>query len=270
MTSHYVNLEDYPIDRVESDDYKSLIAKLRSDLETIGFINLEGFLSPDGVGQFMEEIEDRQSIAFHAVSLRHPYGYTPSDEFPTDHPRNIFAKTESYRLARHHFKDSRLDEFYQWPPLRTFIADLTGHPRIYLNADPSNALVVQVYRQGCRIAWHFDQALFSTILNLAESESGGIFECAPNLRTESDPNYAEVKSVLTGESPRVQSLKVKAGSFSIMRGRYTMHRVTPVEQDTPRVSVVLSYEVKPGVVMDLPTRRISFGPDTPELPDDQP
>jgi len=134
--------------------------------------------------------------------------------------------------------------------------------------DPSNGLVIQVYREGHGQAWHFDQALYSTILNMSESEAGGMFECVPNLRSEDNPNYEDVKNVLDGQSTRIQKYKVQAGSFTIMNGRHTMHRVTAIEKSTPRISAVLSYELLPNQHMDLKTRRISFGPTAPAIATD--
>jgi hypothetical protein len=266
MNTEFVNLIDYPIDSPESVSYKTLVADLRKRLSNEGMINLTDFLTPEGVLKYKQEIEAKQNISYHAISERHPYGYDHSDDFPSDHPRNIFGPTESFRLARHHLPDTAIDALYCWPPMRRFVADITVSDEIYLSGDPSNGLVVQFYKEGCGQAWHFDQALFSTIINIGESEDGGYFECVPNLRSETEPNYDEVKQVLSGESARIQKHKVKAGSFSIMLGRYTLHRVTPVERSKPRISVILSYELQPDVCMDLATRRKSFGPTTPELP----
>lgn len=266
METKFVNLSDYPIDRPDTPLYQSIVAEQKQRLAVNGMINLAGFLTPQGVAKYQQEINERMDIAFHAVSERHPYGYHRCDQFPQDHPRNTFGPTESYRLARHHLPGTAIDELYCWPPLRQFIADITGNDAIYLSADPSNGLVVQVYREGCGQAWHFDQALFSTILNLSESEAGGIFECAPAIRTEQDPNYSGVKSVLLGQSDRIQKHRVTAGSFTVMLGRYTMHRVTAIEKQMPRISAVLSYELRPDIFMDLETRRKSFGPTAPALP----
>jgi len=266
MNTAYVNLSVYPIDNPDTALYRRLIEEQRAHLTRHGMINLQNFLTPEGIQCYRREIDERMDIAFHASSTRQPYGYYPSADHPQDHPLNTFAATESFRLARHHVPDTQLDELYCWEPLRRFIADITGNNTIFLSADPSNGLVIQVYREGCGQAWHFDQALFSTIINLGESENGGIFECTPGIRTEEDPNYDEVKKVLSGESEHIQKHKVKAGSFTIMLGRYTMHRVTPVEQETPRVSVVLSYELQPNIFMDLDTRKKSFGPSAPEYP----
>lgn len=266
MDTRNINLSDFPIDQPESERYWALILNLRKKLSTDGMINLVDFLTPEGAHQYREEIESRQNIAFHAKTTRNPYGYERSDHLPGDHPRNTFGPTEAYRLARHHFPDTAIDELYCWPPMKRFIADITGSPETFLSADPSNGLVAQFYREGCSQAWHFDQALFSTILNLSESTAGGYFECAPNIRTDTEDNYEDVKQVLDGNFPGIQKHKVKAGSYTIILGRYTMHRVTPLEQTKPRISVVLSYELKPGLYMDLPTRKKSFGPTAPDSP----
>ncbi len=266
MDTRYINLLDYPIDQSDSKPYQTLVTKLRDDLATNGMINLVNFLTSEGIDKYQQEIESRQNIAYHAKSIRHPYGYHRSDELPEDHPRNTFGATESFRLARHHLPDTAIDELYCWPPMRKFIADITGNPKTFLSGDPSNGLVAQFYKEGCGQAWHFDQALFSTILNLSESTAGGYFECVPNIRTDLEPNYAGVKQALNGTSPDIQTHKVKAGSFTVILGRYTLHRVTPVEQSTPRISVILSYELQPGICMDLETRKISFGPTAPEAP----
>jgi len=266
MDNQNINLSDYPIDQPESERYQALIKRLHKDLATNGMINLVDFLTSEGILNYKEDIESRQDIAFHAKSERHPYGYGRSSDLPIDHPRNAFGSSESFRLARHHFKDTAIDELYCWPPMRRFIADITGSSEIFLSADPSNGLVAQFYKEGCGQAWHFDQALFSTILNLSESNEGGYFECVPNIRTDTEDNYEDVKQTLEGTFPGIQRHKVKAGSYTIILGRYTIHRVTAVEQSHPRISVVLSYELQPGIYMDLPTRKKSFGPTAPDSP----
>lgn len=70
-----------------------------------------------------------------------------------------------------------------------------------------------------------------------------------------------VRSVLLNESNCVERKNVRAGSFTIMRGRYTLHRVTENLSPTARYSAVLSYEDKPGVKLDVATRKRFFGND---------
>ena len=266
MNLEFVNLAVYPIDRPDSPLYQSIVIRQRRALKTTGLINLPDFLTAKGIRQFKQEVDARMDDAFRAVDRRHPYGHVRSDAFPDDHPRNTFAGSEAFRLSRHQLLDSAIDALYGWEPMRRFIADITDNQDIHLSGDPSNALVVQVYKRDSRLAWHYDQALFSTIINLNEAEHGGVFECVPNLRTETTENYDSVQSVLAGQSTQIQKLKPKAGSFSVMLGRYTLHRVTAVESDVPKVSVVLSYELEPGVHMDAATRKRLFGPTAPDYP----
>ena len=49
-----------------------------------------------------------------------------------------------------------------------------------------------------------------------------------------------------------------------MLGRDALHRVTTIEGPTPRMSLILSYEDRPGVRLDMATRRKFFGPTTPD------
>ena len=59
---------------------------------------------------------------------------------------------------------------------------------------------------------------------------------------------------------------LKAGSLVMQLGRYTLHRVSEVEGETPRISMIISYEEKPGIHMTSATRRKIFGPTAPALP----
>ena len=260
MISELMNLEKYPIDQLGSEQYTSLVAACREQLSKKNLINIEGFLTESGTAQLCREIEGQMPQAFHSVSSKNPTFTTTYEALNDEQLLNYPGVTDRYSLARHQLLDSLLDELYQYPPLRRFVRDVLALDEIYLHEDPSNALVVQLYKTGGGIAWHFDRALFSTILNLGETEQGGTFECVPDLRTADDPCFADVRDVMLGKSKRVERYAVKAGSFTIMLGRYTMHRVTEVLGQTPRVSVVLSYEDKPDVKLDYATRKQFFGP----------
>ena len=266
MVEHLINLDSYPLHRPQSAQYRSVVEESAARLTGTGLLNLEGFLTPEGTELLVGEVNRRMPEAMYAVRQDNPYGAVDSEGAPEDHPYKIFHPTSRYGLAYHQLRDTLLDELYRWPPLRQFVADVTGNEVLYLHEDPSNALVLQIYRTGDTLAWHFDQALFSTVLNLSETESGGAFECVPNIRSETDPCFDAVRDVLNGTSDRVEQHFVKAGSFSIMLGRYSLHRVSRVEGPTPRMSMILSYEDRPGVTMDVATRKMLFGAGAPDTP----
>lgn len=264
MIAKLVNLDKYPINDPDSKNYRSLVNQCRQKLATKRLINVESFLTDAGTITLAQEVEDRMPTAFYNARKSNPYGVVDSEGLPADHPYRIYGDTERYGLARHDLLNSTLDALYTWPPLMRFVGDVLGLDDIFLHEDPSNALVAQIYKPGGGLAWHFDRALFSTILNISEPEDGGVFECVPDLRTSDDPCFDDVRDVLLDKSNYVERYRVKAGSFTIMYGRYTMHRVTRVVGERARVSVVLAYEDRPGVRLDVPTRRLYFGPTAPD------
>lgn len=258
-----INTEKYPIDKPEFEAYTDLVLNCRERLALDGLLNLEEFLKPFATKAIAKELDQLLPGAFHSQRLANAYGSAGPNEFSPDHPYNIKAATDRYGLARHQLKGSLLDEIYQWKPVRRFVGDVLHLDQVFLHEDPCNALVVQIYKKNGGLAWHFDKALFSTILNIRESMDGGVFECAPNIRNNEDECFNEVRQVLKNSSHRIKQYKVKAGSFTIMNGRHTLHRVTENNSEIPRLSAVLSYEDRPGVKLDSRTRQLFFGPSAP-------
>ena len=261
MIATFVNLSDYPLDKPDGAGYQSLVEISRQKLVKTGLINLPNFLTRDGIDAFNSEIDERMPQAFY--SEHGPNSYF--DEYPGELPYDILNST-SFCMGRDKLLNTGMDTLYHWPPMRRLIGDITGNENVYMHEDPSNALIVQMYKTGCEIGWHFDRALFASIINLSEPTAGGVFECVPDLRTEDDPGYDDVREVLEGRSARVQKHYIKAGSLTLMLGRHTFHRVTRVEQETPRISLVLTYELRPGVHLDAAARMRIFGPSVPSEP----
>jgi hypothetical protein len=75
-----------------------------------------------------------------------------------------------------------------------------------------------------------------------------LFEYAPNLRTAADENYEGVAAVLEGRSDRVESLALQPGDLQIFKGRYSLHRVSPVKGARPRYVGIYSFAEEPGMV----------------------
>ena len=154
-----------------------------------------------------------------------------------------------------------MEALYRWPAMRRFVANVLGLPKVYLHEDPSNALVLQIYKPGDHLAWHFDRANFSTTLQLQKADKGGYFEAAPGLRDEQEENLEGVRSLLCEEQDAPFKRRSEPGTFVIMYGRNCLHRVTKVVGDRARISLILSYEEEPGVRLDPEIRQLFFGPD---------
>ena len=91
------------------------------------------------------------------------------------------------------------------------------------------------------------------------AEAGGLYEYAPAIRSADEENFAAVDRVIDGGRDGVRTLDMDAGALVLFRGRYALHRVTPVEGATPRLLAVLSYDTKPGRMLTEHTRRIFYG-----------
>ncbi|MFB3058245.1 MAG: hypothetical protein ACE1ZB_00750, partial [Gammaproteobacteria bacterium] len=119
---------------------------------------------------------------------------------------------------------------------------------------------------GCQ-QWHFDSGLMVTTLLLQAPESGGVFEYVPELRSDESENYEQVQQVLDGDSNRVKRLKLEAGTLSLFRGHYSMHRVTEVEGSRTRIQAILGFSTTPGLQGNLESSILHYGPRVARIED---
>ena len=74
---------------------------------------------------------------------------------------------------------------------------------------------------------------------------GGLFEFHQGTRcSEKDPwEFDKVKSIMAGDTHGVASVddSCKPGCLIIFAGRECLHRVTPVQGDTPRINAILHF-----------------------------
>ena len=81
----------------------------------------------------------------------------------------------------------------------------------------------------------------------------------PNLRTARDEHYEQVQQVLDGDRARVRTLPLEPGDLQIFKGRYSLHRVTPVRGATQRFVGIFSFVVRPGIVAKAERARQLYG-----------
>ena len=68
-----------------------------------------------------------------------------------------------------------------------------------------------------------------------------------------------MKAVLDGDRAPVHHLDLRPGDLQLFRGRYALHRVTPVAGATPRHTAIFAYSDRPGVVGSPTRTRQLFG-----------
>ena len=63
--------------------------------------------------------------------------------------------------------------------------------------------------------------------------------------------------MLDGDSDLVGSLALEPGDLQIFKGRYSLHRITPLRGPTPRYVAIFSYVEQPDMV-GAPEQKSSF------------
>ena len=117
---------------------------------------------------------------------------------------------------------------------------------------------------GCQ-QWHFDSGPMVTTLLLQAPEAGGIFEYVPELRSDQDENFAQVQQILDGDVTRIKQLRLEAGTLSLFRGHYSMHRVSEVSGSQTRIQAILGFSTNPDLHGDIQSSILHYGPRVAEL-----
>lgn len=257
---HAIDLGRYPIHDLTSGPGAALVAAGRGALAHDGACVLPDFLRPEAVHQCRAELEGRIGAAYYCSKTHNPYLIDSDDSLPADHPRNSPQVSDLGALADDQIPDgSLLRSLYLDERMRAFVAALLEVPQLYPYADPLGSLNLNVFQSGQQLGWHFDNAEWALTLMLQSAEAGGVYEYAPNIRSEDEAHYAAVGEVLEGRSDAVKRLSMGPGALVLFRGRHSIHRVTPVEGSRARLVAVLSYSVEPGVMLTEYNRKLFYG-----------
>ena len=126
--------------------------------------------------------------------------------------------------------------------------------------DSLSSININYYETGQQLGWHFDNASFAVTLMIQSPRTGGRFEYVQGSRDseKGDPGYETVQKVLEGTtSPKI--LEAEDGDLVLFRGRDTLHRVSPVEEELSRVLVTLNFNTEPGISLSELARQTFFG-----------
>ena len=243
-----VDLERYPLDRLDSAAGSALIERCRDDLERDGLFNLDGFVFPGLIEELLPGLEPLIEHASFTHARRHNIYFLPGVEgLAANHPALREFETVNHTVCADQIPGNPLVQLYEWPAFAAFLAAVMHKPRLYPMDDPLACMNVMAYREGEALNWHFDRSEFTTTLLLQAAEQGGEFQYRTGLRSDDDPNYDGIGEFLAGDQHDVNTLKLTAGTLNVFRGKNTLHRVSPVRGPRNRVITVFSYYEKPGV-----------------------
>ncbi len=245
----YIDLARYPVDRPGSAAYRVLLAAVRAGLEADGCAVLKGFVRAARIADLVAEA-DRVSPAAHRSHNRTNVYFTADDPaLPESHPaRRFHDRSNAFVPADNFGPGSILRAIYQWPAFAPFVQAALQEERFHRYADPLADVIINVVEEGSGFPWHFDTNNYTVTLAIQNGDAGGAFEYAPWLRDAADENYAGVEAVLDGRAEQVKSLALEPGDLQIFKGRYALHRVTPVTGARARYVGIFSFVEEPGMV----------------------
>ncbi|GGX93513.1 hypothetical protein GCM10007160_21380 [Litchfieldella qijiaojingensis] len=244
-----VDLERYPLHDLDGDTGWQLIEECRRQLAADGCVVLKRFVPDHALARLERETERLSPEAHYNQTETNPYNSDADPSLPVSHPKNRFAdRTNGFVAGDRIGSDTIIRQVYENAEFQRFIARVVGMEEIHEYADPLAGLVINVLREGCQHPWHYDTNEFIVTMMTRRSHGGGRFEYVPGIRSPEGENYPEVERVIDGERSRVKSLELQPGDLQIFFGRYSLHRVTPVEGDRERHTVIFAYAKEPGFI----------------------
>ncbi|MBB5917098.1 hypothetical protein BJY24_006010 [Nocardia transvalensis] len=251
----------YPLDEPGSADWQRVVARARSELAADGCCVLSGFIRPELLDTLRAEGEALAPHAYYTVEKVNAYNIPLDADLPPDHPGNIVLERGNAFVARDLIPaEALIQTLYTNPDFQRFIADCFGLPGLHEFADPLAGLCLNVVAPGMSHPWHFDTNAFTVSMLTAAPEAGGVFEYCPAIRTPEEENLAAVRSVLTGGGEHlIRRLELRPGDLQLFQGRFSLHRVSPVQGTTQRHSAIFAYSEQAGVIGNVERTRQLFG-----------
>ncbi len=256
---NYIDTERYPIHE-DGPAREDLLDRVRAELTADGCAVLKEFVRPDRMDDLTAEGDSAAANGHRSFNRTNAYFTQDHPELPESHPlRRFYDRSNAFIPADNFGPESILRAIYEWSPFSPFIKDALEEDSFYPYADPLADVIINMVEEGEGFPWHFDTNNYTVTLAIQNSHEGGAFEYCPWLRTSDDENYEDVQAILDGDMSDVKTLNLEAGDLQIFKGRYALHRVTPVKGNRPRYVGIFSYVAEPGMVGSPERTRQLYG-----------
>ncbi len=259
MIDDVVDLDRYPIHLVGSSVRSDLIAETRSQMDRYGCFRIPDFIRPEAIASMLEEAGTLHPHTAWSQMDHNPYASPDDPDFPPGHPRRFFQHRESGFINSDLLaSDSPLNRVYDADVMTHFVWECLGVDRpIYRWADPLGCNPYGVMEPGHSFPWHFDGNEFTVSILVQRAQSGGVFEYVPDIRGPGQENYGRVQAVLEGSREGIRELDLQPGDLQLFKGRFSMHRVTPIVGPTTRYIALPTYVHDP-YRMNRPHHSINY------------
>jgi hypothetical protein len=255
-----VRTDRYPLDEPGSPAWSAVVDRARRELRAVGATVLRDVVRPDLAERLRAESDAVAPAAHTATAQVNVYNTDPDPTLPARHPARVALTRRNAFVARDRIPaDHLVQRLYEHPGFRALLAACFELDEVHPLADPYSGLTLNVVAPGDDHPWHFDTNEIAVSLLTREPEAGGTFEYCPGIRAPSEENLAGVRAVLDGDCGPVRSLALRPGDLQLFRGRFALHRVTPVAGASPRHTAIFAYSDRPGVVGSPARTRQLFG-----------
>ena len=232
---HYIDTNRYPIHQTGAARYEELVTDIQAQLNESGCAVLPGFIKRESIAAFISEADRVADKGHRSFNRTNVYFSKDDESLEPEHPvRRFYDRSNAFVPADNFSQESPLRGIYEWPAFMPFIQEVLDEKSFYRYADPLADVIINVVEQGDGFPWHFDTNNYTVTLAIQNGNEGGLFEYAPNLRTPVDENYAGVQTILDGDTSSVHTLELMPGDLQIFKGRYSLHRVSPVKGEKRR------------------------------------
>ena len=251
-----INLQRYPITDLYGERAHMLLTACRRELQTNDLCLLPDFVRKNALQCMLDEARVLVDDAYFTEHWRAtPNGAGSSESRLARETRASMGAIAYDRIAA----DSPLRVLYEWQGLAAFLAAVFDGEPLYPVADPLVACMITVFHTGDELGWHYDPNDGVVSLLLQDCSAGGAFEFAPCIRGGSSPNAADELAVLDGEYSGLISTRAAPGTLSLFNGHRSLHRVSPVDAEPPRIIALFNYAAEPDYTFDEHIHRNFFG-----------
>jgi len=236
-----VDLQRYPIADLATAEGTAFADQCRQQYLETGLCMLPSFITAEAQQFLTEEANNISGNAYFCRNTHNAYLTRQDSSLSASDVANRQEQTYVGSVPYDQIaEDTHLRQLYCWDPLKDFIGYVLDKNEFYRFADPLGACSINVFVNGGEHGWHFDESEFTVTLMLQAPESGGAFEYVPKIRGAVNEKVI-VTSVLDGDRSQVVELPFSAGTLLIFGGQQTIHRVTRVHGERPRLVPVLCY-----------------------------
>jgi hypothetical protein len=250
-----INFSKHPINDL------NYIQECHSLIKKNSLLILENFLLDKSLTNILNEAKQLEGKAFYCEQQHTILLSKTSNNFDDKDPLNRPMTSDKgcipHDLINH---KSDLNILYHSDIFKSFIKNVLHLDNIFPYADSLSSINLNYYQKGQQLGWHFDNASFAITLMIQSSTSGGEFEYITEGR-DSKSNFVDKKlisNVIDGVY-QPKKLNVNDGTLILFYGRNYLHRVTPVQSDTPRILITLNYNEESNIKLSENARLTFFG-----------